>query len=244
MSRVPSAVCTRSRARVVDSRRDVGVRLRRVADRIDDQERVVERFLEAEETAQLVVVRVHHCPGLALDERLEIGAEVDRHAVREGAVAEHADAERFTDPAVRAVCGHEVFRPHRAGRAAVAIAQGGPHARSVLLEGNDLGREAKPRAERLRALLEDRLECSLRQERAQARAGLAHSRVEVGDVVFRDAADERLDREHAAVLHELLFRALHDGVLDAELTEDLHRPLARLRSAWMDRGAAVILRGE
>ena len=55
---------------------------------------------------------------------------------------------------------------------------------------------------------------------------------------------QRLDRHDRAVLHELVVRFLPHDLFDADSPEDLHRALADLRRARMDRGAAVMFDGE
>ncbi len=63
------------------SRGDVGQRMVGIAGGVDHEKCAFKRLLEAEEAAQLAVVDVDDGPLLVVQERAQVGAEIDRHAV-------------------------------------------------------------------------------------------------------------------------------------------------------------------
>ena len=129
----------------------------------------------------------------------------------------------------------------RKGGPGVAMAKRGADAVRVLREAGHIRREPQIGAEFLRAHPQQRLQKTLGDEDALGRADVAHAVVQVGDEVGELTAGERIHGHDGAVLHELLARLVTDDLFDPRTPEDLHRPLADLRRARMDRGAPMML---
>jgi hypothetical protein len=110
----------------------------------------------------------------AFQQRPEIGQrpEVDGDAVRQQAMAVHADAEPFADRAAVSVGRDDVLRPHPTLRPALQIPDDRRDAVRVLLQRRALGAVPQPSAELGGPGAQDRLERVLVDEQPHRRAEL------------------------------------------------------------------------
>ena len=187
---------------------------------------------------------VDHAEPAVADQRADVGAEVDRDAVREAAVPGSRDPELLPRRAPGAVSGDDVARAHRPLRAVLAAAHDRDHAVGVLLERDDLAGVFEPRAERGCMTLQDRLEPDLRDEEPRRRAQVLDALVDLAEVPVELLPAERLDRHDRAVLDELGGGGLLDLRLQAEAAVDLDAALAHERRPRMNRGAGMPLDDE
>jgi hypothetical protein len=138
-------------------------------------------------------------------------------------MAAHADAE----PRSASGCGCRPRRRRsaraRRARPGVEVAQRDRRAVVVLLDGDRLGAVADRRAERERALADDRLERVLVDEDADGRAEALDALVELVDVGGELASGERLDRDDAARRAVGLERLRAHPLLEPHLADHLHR---------------------
>ena len=176
-------------------------------------------------------------------ERPEIGqrAEVDGDAVRQQAVAAHADAEPFADRAAVPVGRDDVPRPDRTLRPALQVADDRRDAVRVPVQRRALGAVPQPRAEPGGPDAQDGLERVLVDEQPHRRAELVDAGVEVREVVRDLPAGQRLDVVDPAVRRVLLLGFAPDGVLEPGRAQDLHRAEVEVAGLGVDRGARVPL---
>ena len=152
---------------------------------VDDEEAGVAGEREAEEPLQRRPEHVDHAQVAIADERLDVGAEVDRDAVREARVAAERDAQPLADGALAPVRGDDVLRAH----GPLLHPCRGPgddrcHAVLVLVDGDELRRVLEARAELVGVAAEDRLEPDLGDEQPWRRAQRLVALVDVAEVVL------------------------------------------------------------
>jgi hypothetical protein len=214
-----------------------------VPDQVDHQEAGVAAAVEPEEPAHQRVRHVVHALVPVRQERPEIGqrAEVDGDAVRQQAVAAHADAEPLPDRAAVTVGRDDVLRAHRALRPALEVADDRRDAVRVLLQRRALVAVPQPRAEFGGPDAQDGLERVLVDEQPYRRAELVDPGVQVREVVGDLAAGQRLDVVDPAVRRVLLLGFAPDRVLEPGRAQDLHRAEVEVSGPGVDRGARVPL---
>ena len=228
--------------RVRICRDDLGSR--RVADQVDHEEAAVAGPVQAEEPAQDRVRDVVDALVAPLEQRgqVDLGAEVDRDAVRQQAVAAHGDPELLAHwAAVPIRSDHILGANGRLGTAAIEIAQGRGDPGVVLRQRRALHPVAKLGAELLGPGPEDRLERVLVDEQPHGRAELFDARVQVREVARDLATRERLDVVDAAVGVVLLLPLAPDLLLEAGRAKDLDRAQLEVAGARVDRRARVSL---
>src|SRR5205823_1908177 len=176
----------------------------------------------------------------------EIGqrAEVDGDAVRQQAVAAHANAEPFADRAAVSVRRDDVLRAYQALRPGRQVTQDRRHPVRVLRQRRALGAVPQPRAEFGGPDPQDGLQRVLVDEQPYRRAELVDPGVEVREVVRDLPAGQRLDVVDPAVRRVLLLRLAPDRVLETGRAQDLHRAEVEVAGPGVDRGALVALHGQ
>jgi hypothetical protein len=138
--------------------------------RVDDQEARVAREREAEEALQARVEHVDHAEVAVAEQRVDVGAEVDRDAVGKRPVTHHGDPQLLTRRTLGTIGGDRVASPHASLGASVACAQMHGHSGVVLLERHRLGAVLEAGTRGLGVPADDGLEPDLRDEEAGRRA--------------------------------------------------------------------------
>ena len=170
----------------------------------------------------------------------EVGPEQDAEELAEVVRPLHRDPERRADRAPVPVGADEVARADGREVTGNAVAHDRPHTVGVLLERDELGREADVATERPEVIHEDRLEVVLRAHRRGGRAdrrGLRLGRKAQGRLQRRrivEMANRGLAWDHPPA-------AAADRFVDPPAAEDLHRANADACRAREDRGRRVPL---
>ena len=223
---------------LADRRRAVALLVDR---RVDDEEAGVAVDREAEEADEPGMEDVDDAEVPVAEQFADVGAEVDRDAVREAPVAQHLDPEAPPDRAVRAVGGDQVLRPHGPLVAAVTRPDAGRHPVAVLRDVDDLRCVLHLGAARACLVEQDRLQADLGDEHPGRGAEVFDALVDLPEVPVELLAAQALDRHDRPVLDELAGGRLLDRRLDPDRAIGLHRALVDERRARVDRGPDVAL---
>jgi hypothetical protein len=211
----------------------------RIADGVHHHEARLAILLQAKEPAEHRIVDVDDADRFAAELAPQVGAKIDRYAVRKNAATVEWEAEDLAHFAVCAIGADQIAAPEAAFRAAIDIAHPCGYAVGVLTESDNLATRADLRANLFGAFAQHSLQAGLVDEQPPARRqAVVDPDVEAGDDVRELAPGEIVHRNERALGHEVLLGLETHLILDAGSAKQFDCPQVEMRSSGQRRAGS------